>query len=191
MQNLSRKIRKSIIKLLWVAVVFVFMYWLTHLVQDNGVVRNLVLNLGYPGVLLVSLVSGFNLLIPIPAPFFIPVFVEAGLSIWVIIFFIIIGTSIADSISYVIGVVGREFAKSLKRRELFRWLDTLRNKYYWGPIVVLFFFAALVPLPNEIILMPLGFMGYKIRHVLISYVAGNIIFTTLSAFSIVNIFNII
>lgn len=191
MLNFFKKIWKPLVKLSWVLAIFVAAYWLTSLVQKSGVVRDIVFDLGYLGVLLLSLVSGFNLLVPIPAASFVPVFVEAGLSIWIIIFFIIVGTSIADSVSYVIGMLGRELAKSWGHKKLFRKLDELRSKHYWAPVVVLFFFAALVPLPNELILVPLGFMGYKIRHVLISYIAGNIIFATVTSFGIIRIFNII
>lgn len=191
MLDLFQKAWKPFFKLSLVLIVFVAAYELTRIVQEGGIVRDVVFDLGYSGVLLVSLVSGFNLLVPIPAVSFVPVFVEAGLNIWMVVFFIIVGTSIADSVAYAIGIIGRKFTKSWGRKKLFRQLDALRGKYYWAPVIFLFFFAAFVPLPNELVLVPLGFIGYKIRHVLISYVAGNIIFATFTSFGIIRIFNII
>ena len=182
---------KALIKLLGVLVVFVIAFWLASLVQEEGAARNVIFTLGYPGVLIISIISGFNFFIPIPAVSFVPVFIEAGLNIWPIIFFIVLGTTIADSVAYIIGVTGREFFKSWTNKKLFIKLDVLRKRYYWSPVIVLFFFAAFVPFPNELLLVPLGFMGYKIRHVLIPYVAGNIVFTTLASLGITNLFNIL
>lgn len=181
---------KSFIKLVGLFAIFFLAYFLFNLVQENGAVRETISNFGYFGVLIVSLISGFNLLVPIPTVSFVPAFIESGLDIWIVIFFIVIGTSFADSIAYVIGRVGREFTKSMNEKILFRRLTKMKEKYYWSPVIVLFLFATFVPLPNELLLIPLGFMGYKLKHLILPYIAGNTIFTTLTSFGAINIFSI-
>lgn len=189
MLNLLKEKRKLFIRLAGILIILVTIYFLIIVAQKDGTVRDTLFNLGYPGVFLIALISGFNLFIPIPAVSFTPIFVEAGLNIWLLILFIVLGTSIADGIAYTIGRVGRELAGSWMREKLVKQLDRLKSKYYLGPLIALFFFAALAPLPNEIILVPLGLMGYKFRYVFIPYLAGNTIFNIFVAFGITNIFN--
>lgn len=181
---------KSSILLFGLIVIFFIAYLLANLVQENETIKSIIFDFGYIGVFIVSLISGLNLIVPIPVVSFVPAFVGAGLNIWIIIFFIVIGTGIADSASYFIGKIGREFSKSVKQKTLFKYLTNMRDKYYWSPIIILFLFATFVPLPNELLLIPLGFMGYKLKHLIIPYIAGNIIFTTLTSFGVINIFNI-
>jgi len=188
MPNFLKEKRKPIIKLAGILIILAAIYFLFIVAQKDGAVRDALFNLGYPGVFFIALVSGFNLLIPIPAVSFVPIFIEAGLNIWLLILFIVLGTSIADGIAYSIGRVGRELAGSWIREKLVKQLDRLKEKYYSGPLIALFFFAALAPLPNEIILIPLGLMGYKFRYVFIPYLAGNAIFNILIAFGITSVF---
>ena len=189
MPNFLKEKRKPIIKLAVILIILAAIYFLFIVAQKDDAVRDTLFNLGYPGVFLIALVSGFNLLVPIPAVSFTPIFVEAGLNIWLLIFFIVLGTSIADSIAYAIGRVSRELAGSWIQEKLVKQLDRLKSKYYLGPLIALFLFAALAPLPNELILVPIGLMGYKFRYVFIPYLVGNTIFNTLVAFGITNIFN--
>lgn len=186
---MGRIILKPTIKLIIALAIIVVAFWLAQYIKDSEFARGVVGSYGYIGVFVISFISGLNLIVPVPAFSFVPLFLESGLTIWMIIVVMTIGMAFADSIAYFIGYSGRKLAKTWGTGKTFKHLDVLQHRYYWGPVVILFLYATLVPFPNELILIPLGFLGYKLRHLFLPYFAGNLIFNTFASFGIVNLFN--
>ncbi len=62
-----------------------------------------VASLGYLGVIVIAMVAGLNVILPIPAVAFTPIFTAAGLNLVGIIFALTVGTLLADFIGYVFG----------------------------------------------------------------------------------------
>lgn len=170
--------------------VILVVFKLSYLADNNESIRNFVSDYGYGGIFLVSLASGFNFLIPVPAISFLPLFIISGLNIWLAILFIVLGTTLADVTAYIIGVIGQRALKSSTNEFIFNSLKKLRLHYYLMPIFALFLFAAFAPFPNEIVLVPLGFLGYRFIHILPVLLAGNSIFNILYAFGVVHLFKI-
>ena len=56
------------------------------------------------------------------------------------------------------------------------------------PLAALFVFICIVPLPNELLLIPLGLLGYRIVHVAPVIFIGNITFTLLYAKGLLELF---
>jgi len=162
-------------------------YWLVGIVQENEIVSALINAYGYFGIVVVSFISGFNLLVPIPAISLLPAFLAAGLSFWPIILLTAVGTTLADSASYVLGKSGRtlftDFHGHLKQ------LDSLRKKHRSWPLIGLALWASVMPLPNEILVIPLSFLGYRLRYILPILFIGNVAFNILAAFGIVQLFS--
>jgi len=188
--NSSRK--KNIYKLIGSGIfllVFVSgMFYLANLVQENEALRETVVAYGYPGILIVSLISGFNLAVPIPAISFLPLFMESGLDFWTTIIVITIGVTIADTIAYFLGRFGFELTSGISEGKIFKKLASIHKQYPWGPPLLLFFFAALAPLPNEVLVIPMGFLGYRFIHIFPAVLLGNFIFNLLYSTGVITIF---
>lgn len=188
--NSSRK--KNIYKLIGSGIfllIFVsFMFYLASLVQENEALREAVVAYGYPGILVVSLLTGFNLAVPIPAISFLPLFVESGLDFWTTIAVITVGVTIADMIAYFLGKFGFELTSGVSESRVFKKLASVHERYSWSPPLFLFFFAALAPIPNEVMVIPMGFLGYRLIHILPSVLLGNFIFNLLYSTGVITVF---
>jgi len=174
-----------------VIVIFLFVLWLAQFAKDSESVRELVFTFGYPGIFVISLISGFNILVPIPASSFVPLFFESGLNIWITIVIMTLGLTIADLIGFIIGRVGRTVTSSWNNKKIILRLENLCQKNYWFPVVFLFMYASLVPAPNEIVVIPLAFIGYKAKHLLAPVFLGNLFFNIWTSFGIIGAFSLI
>ena len=184
------KIWSPFLKLIGVIFILLFAFWLALNASSSSVVYNLVYDYGYVGIFIVSVISGFNIIVPIPVVSFVPLFLEVGLNFWIVVATMVVGLTVADLLGYAIGRSGRELTSSLHHKKIFKRLDTMKKKHYFKPMVILFFYASLVPLPNEIIVIPLGFLGYRFVHVFIPLFLGNIIFVVLTSLGVINLFKL-
>ena len=164
-------------------------YWFVGVVQENAVVSTLLNAYGYFGIVVVSFISGFNLLVPIPAVSLLPAFLAAGLSFWPIIFLMAIGMTLADSASYFLGKSSRMLFTDFHGH--LHQLDAVRKKHKSWPLFGLAAWAALAPLPNEVLVIPLSFLGYRLRYIFPILFIGNFAFNALAAFGIVQLFNVL
>ena len=179
-----------IFKLIGIAFIFVLAFWLARTAQDSSIIADIVLQYGYVGIFIISVISGINVIVPIPAVSFVPLFLEVGFGFWTMIATMVAGLTVADLLGYAIGRSGRELASSWNHKKIFRRLDSMKSKHYFVPIIALFFFASLVPFPNEVLVIPLGFLGYRFIHVFIPLFLGNIIFTIFTSFGVINLFKL-
>ena len=164
-----------------------FALWLGTLVRENEALQALVRQYGYMGIFVVAIISGFNIAVPIPAAAFIPVFVESGFSVWPVVGLIALGTTIADLAAFGVGKVGRSLLLTVRQDHIRARLDSLQLRFPWAPMFVLFLFAAFVPLPNELLLVPFAFLGYRVWRILPPLILGNSVFNALAAFGIAGI----
>lgn len=197
-RRVRRKKRKDnrIVKLLLqgvgLGVVLVVAYWLARLAQGSETVRMTVASYGYVGVFVISFISGLNLVVPVPAVAFLPVFLESGLSFLTVVIIMSAGMTVADAVGYGFGSLGRKAytsawgnAKAIKRIERFR------KHHRHGPLLALLVFSSLAPLPNEVMVIPMGILGYRLRNIMPVVFVGNIVFNTIYASGIVRLFNLV
>ncbi|MBI2056544.1 MAG: hypothetical protein HYT37_04195 [Candidatus Sungbacteria bacterium] len=187
---MSKKTKNIIFQLVFAAAVIAVAFYFASLVRESDAARGIVVRYGYIGIFVVSIVSGFNLAVPVPAIAFLPVFLEAGLNVWFTIFLITAGMTLADIIAYWFGKIGERILSYSMEQKILADIQEMREKYRWLPIFLLFLFAALVPMPNEIFVIPLGFVGYRLLHVLPAVFAGNLVFNTLYALGIASLFEL-
>lgn len=84
---------------------------------------------------------------------------------------------------------GKDIVSESVGEKIFEKFWSMPEKYYRYPLGLLFIFAALAPLPNEIVLIPLAlFFGYSLKELLPVVLAGNLIFNILFAKGLLNIF---
>ena len=171
--------------------IFAFAFWLAHFAASNETFSEWVMRFGYSGIFLAALVSGFNFAAPIPSVAFLPLFLESGFNLWLSLVIMVLGVTIADSLAYFIGLSGRFFIFSADNSRALIRLDALLARWRFGPLVALFFFAALVPFPNEVLLIPLGLLGYHFHTLLPALILGNSVFHILAAFGTIGLFNVL
>jgi membrane protein YqaA with SNARE-associated domain len=180
-----------LIRIVLIILVVILAFWASGVVKDSDFVTDLVRKFGYGGIFLVAVVSGFNLAIPIPAISFLPVFLASGLNALAVVVVMAAGMTLADFIGYLLGKTSRHIVLSAFERKVVSKFDRFREKLNWSPALVLFLFASFVPIPNEIILIPMAFLGYRLTYMLLPVFLGNIIFNSIYAIGTINVLKLI
>lgn len=168
-----------------------FTVWVNVWAAGNEVLTEAAAAAGYGGLFAVSVVSGFNLIAPIPVAVFYPFFMESGFAPVPTLITIAVGMTGGDLLGYLVGNTTRDVAgERLARVEvrLERLLGRLRARHRVLPYGLLFLYAAFAPIPNELVVIPLAFMRYSLPGVMITVLTGNVIFTSLTAFGVSWIF---
>ncbi len=183
------RFRKFLIGLGGITLFTALVFLLASRVDESVFARDLVSSLGYFGVFISATIAGINLLFPAPATALTPIFLAAGLDFTYITIALICGTLLADAIGYLIGIFGKHVTEHVHPR-FYDNIKTFDSKHHKMVLPTVFLFAAIVPLPNEIILIPLGLIGYKFRYLIIPLVLGTIIHQTAYAYGFSNLFNL-
>jgi membrane protein YqaA with SNARE-associated domain len=165
-----------------IAIFFVALY-AAQLLTENDAVVTLIERLGYLGVLITGIVAGLNTIVPIHAATFTPLFLEAGLSVPLIIATLAVGTLVADSLGYALGHVSKELVED-KYPKIFNFFTNLATNHSRWIIPVVFLYAAFFPFPNEAILIPLALAGVKLKRLLLPLIIGNIVHQTLAVYAV-------
>lgn len=141
---------------------------------------------GYPALFVAAVISGFNLAVPVPLISFYGAIVAAGLHPWATIAVISVGMACADALGFALGNAAREMDRSERLR---KWLKTDALARQSPGLIVAFvsFYAAFVPLPNEIIVVPLALAGVRAFHILPGVLIGNVIFNSLAAWGVLQL----
>lgn len=164
------------LRLIAIAVVFfgvgVLAFWLADFVTNDEAARELIGQFGYLGVGVLAIIAGLNAVVPVPAATFTPVFVSAGLLLPLIVIALTLGTLIADLIGYYFGHWSRAVVAERYPKMLQRWHDLQHNHQNWLlPGVMIY--AAIIPIPNEAILIPLAILGVRLPLLIPPLLIGN------------------
>lgn len=147
-------------------------------------------SLGIMGTILIGIVTGLNAFVPIPPATFSPLFIESGLSPLLVIAGFVIGTTIADSLGYLLGWFGQGYAED-SYPKITAYLRDMFEKHARAVPLLAFAFFSLAPLPNEIALIPLALIGYRYEKLLAPLLLGNIIHHSIMVFGYAKIFSVI
>lgn len=182
---MNKKALQLIVKTATLLVVLFLIVQLNRFAIGSDALQEWAARFGYIGIFVASMVSGFNILVPIPVAAFYPFFLDAGFSSFPLLLVISLGMLIGDMAGYLIGHTSRELLKEKKKEnKIVTWLNRIHAVHPFAVMVALFIYAAFVPLPNELIVIPMAFMGYKLRYMAIALFFGNILFNTLVAIGI-------
>ena len=171
-----------------VVVLVSFAVWVNLRVGELDSLRQTVMALGYPGLLGASVLSGFNLLVPVPVVAFFPVLLESGFRPAPALATIAIGMTAGDFLGYLIGDASRDLAGD-RLQGLRAKVDDLHRRHPVLPLLLLFLYAAFAPIPNELLVIPLAFMGYSLIAVMVAVLLGNVVFNTLAAYGVSVLFS--
>lgn len=171
-------------KVLALAALVAFTVWANVRAADFEAVRETVAGAGYTGLFLASVVSGFNLVAPIPVALFYPLLMESGFAPFATLVTIAAGMTGGDFLGYLVGNATRDLAGHRLggvRVRLERLLGAVRSRHRMLPYGLLFLYAAFAPIPNELVVIPLAFLRYSLPGVMITVLCGNVIFNSLVA----------
>lgn len=184
-------IRSALLRLFILALVLIAALWVATSIGDYESIRTIIASWGYPALFLVAVVSGFSLVAPVPAVAFVPLVVAAGLNFWIAIIIVIVGMTIGDGFGIFLGSTGRS---ALEEWISIRWIDRIERfigKWKLKPEILAFFYAAFVPLPNELLFVPLAFLKKKVSHLLLAAFLGNAVFNMIAAGILVGIVELV
>lgn len=159
--------------------------WLGSVAAQNEAVKGLILQGGYLGVFLFSIINGFNVIVPMVTPSFVPALSASGLNPVILILVMTAGMTIADSAAYVLGRLGRAHIGGAER--VARTLAQAEERRHSLPLFILFLWAAVVPFPTEVVAVPIGLLGYRAHLVLPVIAAGTLVFNALVGLGFVNV----
>lgn len=174
-------------KIVLLALIIALAFWAGEAVQSNDFAQDIIRRLGYSGVFIIAVVSGFNLIVPVPAVSFLPVFLAAGLSIFTSVLVLAAGMTLADFLAYLIGKTSRHMVLSSVERQVAETFNKVQNKLHWSPTLILFLFASFAPFPNEVLVIPMSFFGYRMWQVMLPVFGGNLIFAVVYSIGVMNI----
>ena len=128
----------------------------------------LVQNYGYLGAFILSLFGNFTIFFPVPFAITIYAF---GATLNPIILGVVcgVGSTIGEASAYLVGMGGR---KVIEGRYGERLENAKRLIQRYGMAAVFVF--ALLPLPDDLLLIPLGMLRYDLRKVLLACFFGKV-----------------
>ncbi len=170
-------------RILAVAALVAVVAWVNLRVGELTAVREAVAAAGYWGLLGASVVSGFNLVAPVPVVVFYPFLMESGFAPVPTLATIALGMTVGDLLGYLIGDATRELAND--RLAGFRArAEALHARHRFLPLGLMFLYAAFAPFPNELLVIPMAFMRYSLTGVMTAVLCGNVVFNTLVALGV-------
>lgn len=175
---------KVIIQAIGLALIILVALYINSLnIQDISIPEH-AKRFGYVGLLVVSMISGFNIIIPIPVIAFLPALVSIGFHHWVTVGIISLGMTLGDCIGFFIGKLSRDAIDVSKKNKWYSYITVIKKKYPRVPLIILFFYAAVAPAPNELLVIPMAFLGYRFPHMVLLLLAGNLAFNILVSFGV-------
>ena len=138
---------------------------------------DLVKRYGYIGAFLASVLG--NATIILPAPYSLFVFILGGILDPLLLGAISgLGAAIGELTGYALGAAWRKAVKEEKKRELERAKRLLEN-----PGFIIVFAMAATPLPDDVVSIPLGLIGYPLRKAFLAFLAGKTLLCLILAYS--------
>ncbi len=175
-------------QLIVLAVVIITAIVVSKMASESLIVQEVVQSYGYFGVLIASVISSINPIVPIPAVTFVPVFISAGLNFWPIVIVLVLGVTLGDTIGYFIGRAGFTVLSGHMTQYMEK-IEKWRERYPRAPLFILFLWTLISPMPNEILVIPLALAGYSLKKLLPILLVGNFIFNTVLASGVLAIFD--
>jgi membrane protein YqaA with SNARE-associated domain len=138
---------------------------------------DLITKYGYAGAFLLSIFGNFTIFFPVPFTITIYAF-GATLNPLILGLVCGIGSTVGEFSAYLIGVGGR---KVIEGRYEERLESAKRLIHRYGATIIFLF--ALLPLPDDVILIPLGVLRYDLKKALGAMFLGKTIMLTFVAYA--------
>ena len=132
---------------------------------------------GYVGGFVAAFLANFSIVIPIPYTVVIVLIAATGINPLLLGIVSGLGAGIGESSSYFLGYFGQSLTKDIYKRNL-AVLRRLIAKKRWYVYIILFLIGA-TPIPDDIFIVPLGFLRYGFFQMLLPVAIGKMVITIL------------
>ncbi len=135
------------------------------------------LQFGYVGIFLISLISALTIIFPIPYTLLLYA-LGSSLDPLVLALSSGLGSALGEVSGYVLGYYGRAIISEAMRRKM----DFMLKVFSRYGMVAVFLFA-LTPLPDDLLFIPLGIMRYSLPRLLLACFIGKLCMSFIIAYS--------
>lgn len=156
-------------------------------IENSASAQVIISELGYGGVILIAIIAGINVIVPVPAVTLTPIFTSAGLLLPWIILSLTVGTLIADFLGFLFGKWSRDHIYQHYPRTVAS-IEKIYINYPRLIVPLVFLFAAFMPLPNEVLVIPLALLSVRWRLMILPLFFGNLINQTIYAYGIDSVY---
>lgn len=182
------KAMKRIDRILLISVVCLLLYWIVIMVFSNVTgplvsiyywIQSLSILIGYPGAFLISMLGNVTVLFPFP--YIAVIFLLGGASAgvagpyffdpWLLGIIGGLGATIGEITGYFLGRFGSRY---VNQDQCGGFLGFIRKYPRTTPLIL--WFLALTPIPDDVVVIPLGIARYPIQKVLIPQLIGKSMF---------------
>ena len=139
--------------------------------------NDLVANYGYTGAFFISTFGNFTVFFPVP---FVLTIYAFGATLNPLMLGLVcgLGSTVGEFSAYLIGMGGRRVLHDRYAKQL----DTAKKLVEKYGVAIIFLFA-LLPLPDDLILIPLGMMKFDIKRAIAAMFAGKFLMCTAVAYA--------
>ena len=138
---------------------------------------------GYVLIFVLAFIGGTSILFPLPYYLAVFTFAGGGLNPFLLAIFARTGVAVGDSTSYFIGYNGREILSEKLQKIFDRFHQWSMKKPKWIFFSFLYLYPTVSPLPNDIIILPLGLARFPYFKLIIPMWLGDITFNLIVALS--------
>ena len=156
-------------------IIFLYNFSPTEIVAFVGVEN------GYVLAMVLALIGGTSLIFPFPYHIVIFTLAAGGLNPFLLGLFAGTGIFIGDSTSYLIGYTGREIITGRVQKLFKKFYDWMIKKPKWVLLTSLYLYVSISPLPNDFLVIPLGFARYPYLRIALPLWLGSMTFNTILA----------
>lgn len=170
-------------KLIIIVLILFFIAWSILLANyspnysPNKIIERVGIENSYVITFFVAFLGGSSILIPFPYYLFIITFGAGGLNPFLLGLIGGLGLAAGDSITYFIGYQGKEVLPT-RLQKVFDKICFFCSRKSWLMPFFLFIYGAMIPIPNDVIILPLGLGRYGYWKMAIPLTLGNIVYTT-------------
>lgn len=132
----------------------------------------------FPAVFAAGVLGGTSIIFPFPYYLVVATTAAGGANPLLVGLCAGLGVIVGDTTSFLVGHAGRSVLPAKASAAfalLHRWVTDTHSATFYA---FLFVYGAVMPLPNDVIMVPLGAAGVPYWRVILPFGAGNIVFNT-------------
>ncbi len=175
--------KKYLFIFLALLVIFIFYSLLTASYSPERLVDKIGISNSYFTLWLMALIGGTSIFLPFPYYIFTISLGAAGLNPFLLGLCAGLGTMMGDTTSYFLAYSGRKAVSGKLPKFLQKIFDWSVRKKPWRFMVFAFVYSSIAPLPDDLIVVPAGFLKYPFWRIIISVGLGKVVFNTILAFA--------
>jgi hypothetical protein len=185
LKNIKKIKKKDVKKIFIFFTILIFLvtwFLLMYYVGAEKIVLFLGAKGGYTLALLMAAFGGFSSFTSTSLMTTVYTLASGGLNPFILGAVTGLGLTFGDSLFFYFGYNGREVLSERIIKKVDRFSAWLGSRYKWFLPVVVYVYAGLTPLPNDILMVSLSLANIRYKNVIIPVLLGNITLMTIVAY---------